>query len=155
MTRPTLSRYIARQSSGLAVPACAPNWPAPHLLYGESLRRERRRIDARTQLRIAHDMFDAMGMDAFAERARRELLATGETARKRTATATGPQLTPQEEQIARLAARRPDQPRDRRAPVHQRQNRPVSPEQGVHQARHQLTQPAPYGISLASLCHAG
>ena len=55
-----------------------------HLLYGEWLRRERRRIDARAQLRIAHDMLDAMGMEAFAERARRELQATGETARKRT-----------------------------------------------------------------------
>jgi DNA-binding CsgD family transcriptional regulator len=75
-----------------------------HLLYGESLRRERRLGDARTQLHIAHDMFDAMGMEAFAERARRELLATGETARKRTPAATGAQLTPQEEQIARLAA---------------------------------------------------
>ena len=74
-----------------------------HLLYGEWLRRERRRTDARAQLRIAHDMFDAMGMEAFAERARRELLATGETARKRTPAATGAQLTPQEEQIARLA----------------------------------------------------
>jgi DNA-binding NarL/FixJ family response regulator len=66
------------------------------------LRRERRRTDARTQLRIAYDMFDAMGMEAFAERARRELLATGQTARKRTAT-TSPQLTAQEAQIARLA----------------------------------------------------
>jgi DNA-binding CsgD family transcriptional regulator len=74
-----------------------------HLLYGESLRRERRLGDARTQLRIAHDMFGEMGMEAFAERARRELLATGETARKRTPAATGAQLTPQEEQIARLA----------------------------------------------------
>jgi DNA-binding CsgD family transcriptional regulator len=75
-----------------------------HLLYGESLRRERRLGDARTQLHIAHDMLDTMGMEAFAERARRELLATGETARKRTRAATGAQLTPQEEQIARLAA---------------------------------------------------
>ncbi|WP_123025657.1 helix-turn-helix transcriptional regulator [Mycolicibacterium stellerae] len=74
------------------------------LLYGEWLRRERRRIDARTQLRFAHDMFDEMGMEAFAERARRELLATGETARKRTAALNGPQLTAQEAQIARLAA---------------------------------------------------
>ncbi len=74
-----------------------------HLLYGESLRRERRLGDARTQLHIAHDMLDTMGMKAFAERARRELLATGETARKRTRAATGAQLTPQEGQIARLA----------------------------------------------------
>ncbi|MBV8293058.1 MAG: AAA family ATPase [Mycobacterium sp.] len=75
-----------------------------HLLYGEWLRRERRRTDARAQLHTAHDMFDAMGMEAFAERARRELLATGETARNGTPAATGAQLTPQEEQVARLAA---------------------------------------------------
>ena len=74
-----------------------------HLLYGEWLRRERRRTDARAQLRMAHDMFDAMGTEAFAERARRELLATGETARTRTAGTTDPQLTPQEAQVARLA----------------------------------------------------
>lgn len=74
-----------------------------HLLYGEWLRRQRRRIDARTQLRIAHDMLEAMGMAAFAERARRELHATGETARKRTAALSGEQLTVQEAQVARLA----------------------------------------------------
>ncbi len=75
-----------------------------HLLYGEWLRRQRRRTDAREQLRIAHDMLEATGMDAFAERARRELLATGETARKRTAVATtNEELTAQEAQIARLA----------------------------------------------------
>jgi DNA-binding CsgD family transcriptional regulator len=73
-----------------------------HLLYGEWLRRERRRMDARAQLRIAHNMLDTMGIEAFAERARRELLATGETARKRTVE-TQDQLTSQEAQIARLA----------------------------------------------------
>jgi DNA-binding CsgD family transcriptional regulator len=73
-----------------------------HLLYGEWLRRERRRADAREQLRTAHDMLDTMGMEAFAERARRELAATGETARKRTVETSG-ELTAQEAQIARLA----------------------------------------------------
>jgi DNA-binding CsgD family transcriptional regulator len=73
-----------------------------HLLYGQWLRRERRRGDARAQLRIAHDLLDAMGIEAFAERARRELAATGETARKRAVQNTL-QLTAQEAQIARLA----------------------------------------------------
>ena len=73
-----------------------------HLLYGEWLRREGRRVDAREQLRAAHDMFAAMGMEAFGERARRELVATGETVRKRVAD-TRDELTPQESQIARLA----------------------------------------------------
>jgi len=73
-----------------------------HLVYGEWLRRERRSLDAREQLRTAHEMFTAIGMDAFAERASRELLAAGETARKRTVE-TGDPLTPQEAQIARLA----------------------------------------------------
>jgi ATP/maltotriose-dependent transcriptional regulator MalT len=73
-----------------------------HLLYGEWLRRERRRVDAREQLRTAHDMLDAMGIQAFAERARRELLATGDTARKRTAESRD-ELTAQEALIARLA----------------------------------------------------
>jgi DNA-binding CsgD family transcriptional regulator len=74
-----------------------------HLLYGEWLRRERRRTDARTQLRIAHDMLESMGMEAFAERARRELQATGETARKRAIANCDEQLTAQEGQIARMA----------------------------------------------------
>ena len=74
-----------------------------HLLYGEWLRRRRRRGEAREQLRTAQDMLEAMGMEAFAERARRELQATGETARKRTAAASDEELTAQETQIARLA----------------------------------------------------
>jgi DNA-binding CsgD family transcriptional regulator len=73
-----------------------------YLLYGERLRRMNRRIDARTQLRIAYDNFTSIGMEAFAERARRELLATGETVRKRTLE-TRDELTPQERQIAELA----------------------------------------------------
>jgi DNA-binding CsgD family transcriptional regulator len=73
-----------------------------HLLYGEWLRRENRRVDAREHLRAAHDMFSSFGAEAFAERARRELRATGETARKRTDETRGV-LTPQEAQIARLA----------------------------------------------------
>ena len=74
-----------------------------HLLYGEWLRRERRRIDARTELRRAHERFSEFGMEAFAERARVELEATGEHARTRTVDTLG-ELTPQETQISRLAA---------------------------------------------------
>jgi DNA-binding CsgD family transcriptional regulator len=73
-----------------------------HLLYGEWLRRENRRRDARAELRTAHDLFTRMGIEAFAERARRELVATGETVRKRTVE-TDSELTAQEAQIARLA----------------------------------------------------
>jgi DNA-binding CsgD family transcriptional regulator len=74
-----------------------------HLVYGEWLRRERRRIDARERLRTAHELFTEFGMEAFAERARVELEATGEHARKRNVD-TRDDLTPQETQIARLAA---------------------------------------------------
>jgi len=73
-----------------------------HLLYGEWLRREGRRVHAREQLRMAYDQFTAIGMEAFAERAGRELVATGENARKRRPDTRG-ELTPQERQIARLA----------------------------------------------------
>jgi DNA-binding CsgD family transcriptional regulator/tetratricopeptide (TPR) repeat protein len=73
------------------------------LLYGEWLRRQSRRVDARNELRAAYDLFTDAGMNAFAERARIELQATGEHARKRSVDTLG-QLTPQEEQVARLAA---------------------------------------------------
>jgi DNA-binding CsgD family transcriptional regulator len=73
-----------------------------HLLYGEWLRRRRRRLDARDQLRMAHDLFANFGIEAFAERARLELEATGEHVRKRSVE-TMADLTPQEAQVARLA----------------------------------------------------
>jgi len=73
-----------------------------HLLYGEWLRRHNRRVDARDQLRVAYQMLAAMGIEGFAERARRELLATGETVRRRSVETAG-ELTAQEAQIARLA----------------------------------------------------
>jgi DNA-binding CsgD family transcriptional regulator len=79
-----------------------PELARTHLLYGEWLRRENRRLDARAQLRKAHDMLHAIGMEAFAQRARLELMATGEKVRKRTAE-TRDDLTDQERQIAGLA----------------------------------------------------
>jgi DNA-binding CsgD family transcriptional regulator len=85
---------------------CSPVRPEAaraHLLYGEWLRRENRRVDARQQLRTAHEMLIAMGAYGFAERARRELVATGETVRKRTVE-TATVLTDQEACIARLVA---------------------------------------------------
>lgn len=75
-----------------------------HLVYGEWLRRQSQRREAREQLRTAYEMFSSMGIGAFAERARVELLATGERARRRSVE-TQSQLSPQEAQIARLAAR--------------------------------------------------
>jgi DNA-binding CsgD family transcriptional regulator len=74
-----------------------------HLVYGEWLRRENRRVDAREQLKIAHEIFDDIGNAPYVERARRELLATGETVRKRSVE-TLDDLTPQETQIGRMAA---------------------------------------------------
>jgi DNA-binding CsgD family transcriptional regulator len=87
----------------LGLTSLRPELARAHLLYGEWLRREGRRVEAREQLRTAHDMLAAIGMGAFAERARRELIATGEKVRKR-GVETRDQLTPQEEQIARLAS---------------------------------------------------
>ena len=79
-----------------------PELARAHLLYGEWLRREGRRAEAREQLHAAHDMLAAIGMEAFAERARRELIATGEKVRKR-GVETVTTLTAQEALIARLA----------------------------------------------------
>jgi DNA-binding CsgD family transcriptional regulator len=79
-----------------------PELARAHLLYGEWLRRENRHPDARAELRAAYDLFTAMGIEAFAERARRELLATGDTVRKRTVE-TVSELTAQEAHIAQLA----------------------------------------------------
>jgi hypothetical protein len=119
-----------------------PTLARAYLLYGEWLRRAGRRLDAREQLRIAHDMFVAIGMDAFAERTRRELVATGERLRKRGPT-TRDELTPQEEQIARLARDGLSNPEIGAAlpqPAHDR----MAPAQRVHEARHQLSTRAPH-----------
>jgi ATP/maltotriose-dependent transcriptional regulator MalT len=79
-----------------------PELARAQLLYGEWLRRQGRRVDAHEQLRTAHELFAGIGMEAFAERARRELLATGEKVRQRSPE-TREELTAQETQIARLA----------------------------------------------------
>jgi ATP/maltotriose-dependent transcriptional regulator MalT len=129
-----------------------PELARTHLLYGEWLRRQRRRGEAREQLRTAYQMLHATGMDGFAERARRELLAAGETVGKRTAqparagrSETSEPLTAQEAQVARLARDGLSNPGDRSPAVHQRAYRPVPPEQGLHQARYQLPRPAAPG----------
>ena len=96
------SSATPRRSSGWVAHRCGPRRARAHLLYGEWLRRENRRLDARHQLHAAYHLFTAIGADAFAERARSELLATGEKVRKREVD-TYSQLTPQEEHIVRLA----------------------------------------------------
>jgi DNA-binding CsgD family transcriptional regulator len=95
-------RWYAESIARLARTPLRPELARTHLAYGEWLRREGRRVDARGQLGAAYEMFAAMGAEAFAERARRELLATGEKVRKRELH-TQHDLTPQEEHIARLA----------------------------------------------------
>ena len=99
----TAERFYREAIERLGRTRLRPELARAHLLYGEWLRREHRRVDAREQLRVAHTMLSDMGMEAFAERARRELQATGETVRKRTVE-TLDELTPQEVQVARLAA---------------------------------------------------
>jgi len=105
VTGPQTAEDLYREAIGrLGRTQLRPELARAHLLYGEWLRRENRRTDARAQLRAAHDMLDGIGMEAFAERARHELLATGETVRKRTEPGPSPgTLTAQEAFIARLA----------------------------------------------------
>ena len=116
-----------------------PDLARAHLLYGEWLRREGRRVDAREQLRRAHEMLAAIGMEAFAERARRELIATGEKVRKRSDESRH-RLTPQEGQIARLARDGLSNPEIGAQLFISRPHRRVAPAQGLHEAGHQLPQ---------------
>jgi AAA ATPase domain len=118
-----------------------PELARAHLLYGEWLRREARRADARVQLRTAHEMFAAIGMQAFAERARRELMASGQTVRRR-ANHTRGDLTAQEAQIARLARAGLSNP-EIAAQLFLSAHRRVSPGQCLHQARYHFPPPAP------------
>lgn len=99
--RPAAEKLFVRAVDRLSAAPARAELARAHLLFGEWLRRERRRADARDHLRIAYDLLSAIGMAGFAERARRELLATGGRARPGSTTA-GP-LTAQEEQVARLA----------------------------------------------------
>ena len=91
-----------RRSSGSDGRGCVRSSPARTCYTASGYVVEKRRVDARTHLRIAHEMLTAIGMEAFAERARRELVATGATVRKRTVE-TSHDLTPHEMQIAQLA----------------------------------------------------
>ena len=95
-------RWYREAIDRLARTRLRPELARAHLLYGEWLRRESRRVDAREQLRTAHEMFLGIGMEAFAERTHKELVATGEKARKRTVE-TRDDLTAQERQIGELA----------------------------------------------------
>jgi DNA-binding CsgD family transcriptional regulator len=98
----TAERLYGEAIARLGRTRLLPDLARARLLYGEWLRREQRRVDARAQLRAAHEQFTSIGMEAFAERARKELLATGEKARKRIVE-TRDDLTAQERQIAELA----------------------------------------------------
>jgi DNA-binding CsgD family transcriptional regulator len=104
LTEGAAAEELFRESiERLARTRLRPDLARAHLVYGEWLRRERRRTEARAELRCAHAMFEEMGMEGFAQRARRELEATGETTRKRTIAPDPELLTAQEAQIARMA----------------------------------------------------
>jgi tetratricopeptide (TPR) repeat protein len=121
-----------------------------HLVYGEWLRRERRHGDAREQLRTAYSMMEAMGAEAFAERARRELQPTARPSQAdRRSHGRGADRAGGPDRAA--GPRRAVEPGDRRPAVHQRAHGPVPPGQGLHQARHQLAQPAGPGLPADSV----
>jgi hypothetical protein len=122
-----------------------------HLLYGEWPRRECRRVDAREQLRIAHELFSEFGMEAFAERARLELEATGEHTRKRTVD-TLDDLTSQQAQISDLAA---DGATNREIAAHLfiSQHRRLPPAQNVPQARSEVPPPTQTAPAPATRTH--
>jgi DNA-binding CsgD family transcriptional regulator len=101
-TNDDAEHWYTQSIACLARTPLRPELARTHLVYGEWLRREARRVDARRQLGAAYQMYAAMGAEGFAERARRELLATGQKVRKRHVD-TQHELTPQEEHIARLA----------------------------------------------------
>ena len=127
----------ARRSSASGARGCARSSPARTCSTASGCAARAGACDAREQLRAAHELLVAIGMEAFAERARRELLATGEKVRKRAAE-TRDELTPQEEPDRPARPRRPVEPGDRRPAVPQPAHRRVAPAQGVHQARDQL-----------------
>ena len=130
--------------------ASARNSPAPTCSTGNGCAGSAAARDAREQLRTAHDMLEAMGMEAFAERARRELPATGETARRRTAvTGRDEELTAQEAQIARLARDGLSNPEIGARLFISAAHRPVPPGQRLHQARDHLAHPSQPRPALA------
>ena len=141
---------IARLSRTRVRPALA----RAHLLYGEWLRREGRRVDAREQLRIAHSMYAEIGMNGFAERARRERMATGETVRKRSPE-TRDSLTAAGGADRKARRRGLHELRDRRTAFHQPAHGRVAPAQGVHEARDQFAQRAPRGNARPATRGAG
>ena len=118
-----------------ATPA-APDHARALLVYGEWLRREKRRLEARQHLRQAYDQLTAMGAEAFAERARTELEATGEHVQRRDLVQTA--LTPQERQVATLAREGQTNKEIGEPPLHQRRHGRLSPPEGVPEARCRL-----------------
>ena len=131
-----------------------------HLLYGEWLRRVGRRVDARRELRVAYAAFSSMCVEPFAERARRELLATGEIVRKRSVE-TFDELTPQEDAISRLASSGCTNSEIAIDVIHKRTHRRVAPPKSVHEARDTLEAAATGNLdrsrtgSLASVSASG